>query len=130
MKLFADRYLEDLIKQYPSLPAEGLAMDLLNLRTKIRKIRDTQGDDKCWKDYESLFSSLPEGYTPPERDETVELELCKHFIRSCHDPNVRYVSPQRRIEELESRIKFWSGVLRNSGILGSIADEMEDLIKR
>jgi NTP pyrophosphatase (non-canonical NTP hydrolase) len=84
--------------------ADLFRKQLNTLYEAIRKIRDVRGDDRCWMDYEVLFALLPEGYTPPKRDETVELELCKQFIRSCHDPKVNYVSPQRRIEVLEGEL--------------------------
>jgi len=74
------------------------------LEKQIRYIRDQRGDDKCWKDWETLFAILPEGYTIPERDETVEIDLCKKYISSCHNPAIKYVSPQRRIEELEEEL--------------------------
>lgn len=63
------------------------------------------GDDKCWQDNEKLYIALPEGYTPPQRDTTVELQNCERYIASCHDPRVAYVSPQRRIEELSEVIR-------------------------
>lgn len=71
----------------------------------IRDVRDQRGDDRCWKDLEKLYSLLPEGYVPPARDESVEIENCIRYIRSCHDPRTTYVSPQRRIEELEAELK-------------------------
>jgi cytidyltransferase-like protein len=69
----------------------------------IRKHRDSwiNGDDKCWKDNEELYKLLPEGFTPPEGDESVELWNCIKYLRSCHHPSVKYESPQVRIEELE-----------------------------
>jgi hypothetical protein len=67
----------------------------------IRKHRDQKGDDRCWMDDEELYKILPEGYTPPERDSCVELELCKKFIATRHNPGTSYISPERRIEELE-----------------------------
>lgn len=74
---------------------------------KIRWTKDQyiNGDDKCWKDLEDLFKLLPEGYTPPERDECVELQYCQWYIKSCHNPNIKYESPQRRIEELEKEVE-------------------------
>ena len=76
---------------------------IAELELAIRKHRESylSGDDKCWKDNEVLYQHLPEGYTPPTRDTTVELELCHQYIASCHDPRISYTSPQRRIEELE-----------------------------
>lgn len=71
------------------------------LEEAIRKHRDQRGDSRCWLDDEELYKILPEGYTPPERDSSVELELCKKFIECRHNPGTEYVSPQRRIEELE-----------------------------
>lgn len=72
----------------------------------IRKHRDSwlAGDDKCWKDNEELYKILPEGYSPPIRDTTVELNLCEKYIKSCHAPHITYISPQRRIEELEAEV--------------------------
>lgn len=79
---------------------DSLAKYIDRLETQIRYIRDQRGDNKCRIDWYPLYAMLPEGFTPPEKDETVELELCKQYIASCHDPNIKYVSPQIRIEEL------------------------------
>ena len=45
---------------------------------------------------------LPEGYMPPRRDTAVELARCQQYIASRQHPQTEYVSPQRRIEELEA----------------------------
>jgi hypothetical protein len=74
------------------------------LEAAIRKHRDQRGDDRCWLDDEELYKTLPEGYTPPKRDSSVELKMCEKFIHCRHNPATTYVSPQRRIEELESLI--------------------------
>ena len=76
-----------------------------SLLAAIRKHRDYRGDNRCWVDDEELYRVLPEGYTPPERDAVVELENCKKYITRRHNPRTRYVSPQRRIEELEEDVK-------------------------
>lgn len=81
-----------------------LADKLCFLRNAVRWVRDQQGDDKCWQDWERLFACLPEGYTPPKRDESVELENCKQYIASCHRLDVEYTSPQLRIKELEFEV--------------------------
>jgi len=81
---------------------DAQADQLTKYETAIRDMRDQRGDDRCWKDLENLYALLPEGYTPPVRDEAVEIENCIKYIRSCHDPRTTYVSPQRRIEELEA----------------------------
>ena len=70
----------------------------------IRSHRDQKGDDRCWLDDSVLYAVLPEGYICPVRDSAVELTLCQKFIECRHNPNIEYVSPQRRIEELEKRI--------------------------
>src|SRR5688500_13534748 len=70
----------------------------------IRRIRDQRGDDRCWQDFEELFKLLPEGYTPPVRDTTIELSNCRKFIDSLHNPETEYVSPQREIEDLQGLI--------------------------
>lgn len=77
---------------------------LVQLTLAVRKLRDTwvRGDDKCWKDLVELFQVLPEGFTPPASDTLVELANCEKYIKSCHHPDTVYVSPQRRIEELEA----------------------------
>lgn len=86
-----------------------LALDMSQERVReledgIRKHRDQRGDDRCWLDDEELYRLLPEGYTPSVRDSSVELEMCKKYIACRHNPNTEYVSPQRRIEELEAEI--------------------------
>ncbi len=77
----------------------------------IRRHRDERGDDRCWLDDETLYKSLPEGYKPPDRDTTVEIENCHRYIVCRHHPDTKYVSPQRRIEELQAQIahtdKMW-----------------------
>lgn len=67
----------------------------------IRAHRDQRGDDRCFEDDETLYSVLPEGYTPPAREVAVELSFCEKFIRSRRHPRTEYVSPQREIERLE-----------------------------
>lgn len=74
------------------------------LQTAIRKHRDQRGDNRCWLDDHDLYSVLPEGYMPPKEDTCVELERCKAFIASRHDPSIKYVSPQERIEQLEAEV--------------------------
>ena len=79
----------------------------------IRKHKDQKGDDRCWMDDEELYSVLPEGYIRPERDSCVELELCKKFIKSRHNPNIEYVSPEREIEKLKKEIEESKDKIRN-----------------
>jgi len=71
------------------------------LENEIRYCRDQRGDDACWMDFERLYKLLPEGYTPPKRDTKILLSNCRKFIKSMQNPATTYVSPQRRIEELE-----------------------------
>lgn len=72
------------------------------LRAAIRKHRDYRGDDRCWLDDIDLYAALPEGYQPPEQDTKIELENCRRFVELRQCPHTVYVSPQRRIEELEA----------------------------
>lgn len=74
------------------------------LRAAIRKHRDERGDDRCWMDDEELYKVLPEGYTPPVRDTAVLLHNCRRFIALRQHPATTYISPQRRIEELEAQL--------------------------
>jgi len=88
-----------------ALDACAAAFDEVHrLQTAIRTHRDMRGDDRCWLDDETLYKVLPEGYIPPTRDTAVELDACRQFIQSRHNPATVYISPQRRIEELESKI--------------------------
>lgn len=92
-----------------SCPLDGdvcrLVDAYLYLLQAIRLHRDEPGDDRCWLDDEALYSKLPEGYTPPKRDSKVELANCEKFIACRHSERTEYVSPQRRIEELEEQVK-------------------------
>jgi hypothetical protein len=83
-----------------------LVHEVLKLRQAIRKVRNdwVRGDDKCYLDLFELFKVLPEGFNLPENDTYVDIKFCEQYIRSCHHPDVKYVSPQRRIEELEQII--------------------------
>lgn len=77
------------------------------LLVAVRKHRDQRGDDRCHLDdgelYGELYAALPEGDTRPARDTAVTLENCQRFI-ACRQQGREYVSPQRRIEELEAAI--------------------------
>lgn len=80
------------------------AEEIARLRIAIQRHRDAKGDDRCWMDDEELYKTLPEGYTPPERDTAVELDNCKKFIACRQNPATEYVSPEREIEILRARI--------------------------
>ena len=75
------------------------------LEAAIRRHRDQRGDDRCWMDDSWLYAILPEGYSPPAIDSAVELENCKRFIECRRNPATTYVSPQRRIDELEAVLR-------------------------
>lgn len=100
---------------------------IAELELAIRQHRDSylSGDDKCWKDNEVLYKHLPEGYTQPERDTTVELELCRQYIASCHDPRISYTSPQRRIEELEAVIERYRVAMNRAR---KTVEDLEDVL--
>lgn len=83
------------------------------LEQAIRQHRNARGDDRCWMDDEELYNVLPEGYTPPARDTSVELALCQKFIHNRHHPQTEYVSPQRRIEKLEAEIRVDDELLKD-----------------
>lgn len=82
---------------YPTLEVE-------RLRAAIRQHRDERGDDRCHADDGRLYAVLPEGDTRPERETLVTLENCQRYIE-CRQTGREYVSPQRRIEELESEVE-------------------------
>ncbi len=79
--------------------------EVQRLQRAIREHRDARGDDRCWMDDEALYKTLPEGYTAPARDTCIQLENCILYIKSRQNPGTVYVSPQRRIEELESQLR-------------------------
>lgn len=110
------------------LRARRAEADLRALQNTVRNHRDMRGDDRCWIDDEVLYNALPEGYVPPDRDSRVELKLCEQFITCRHNPNTEYVSPQRRVEELEAHVE----VLQRSLIFAAerIAAQSELLSQR
>lgn len=108
-----------------AVAAEAQAAEL---EAAIRSHRDQHGDDRCWKDHETLYAVLPEGYIPPVRDSTIELENCKRYIASCYDPRTEYVSPQRRIEELEAQVAELQALVR--GLSDRVAAQSELLARR
>lgn len=78
------------------------------LLAAIRKHRDEKGDDRCWLDDVELYRALPEGAVEVDlrlHEPEAMLANCRRFIANRHDPSVPYVSPQRRIEELEAEVK-------------------------
>lgn len=93
------------------------------LKAAIRSHRDQRGDDRCWQDDETLYSRLPEGYAVPARDTTVELALCEKYIACRRNPATEYVSPQRRIEELEASR---ANLLRQVQALQTLNLKLED----
>lgn len=76
--------------------------DLAADESAIRQHRDERGDDRCHADDGRLYAVLPEGDTRPATETAVTLENCAKFIE-CRQTGREYVSPQRRIEELEAR---------------------------
>jgi hypothetical protein len=73
------------------------------LEAAIRQHRDERGDDRCHADDGRLYAVLPEGDTRPERETAVTIENCQRYIE-CRQTGREYVSPQRRIEELEAEV--------------------------
>lgn len=73
------------------------------LEAGIRRHRDYRGDDRCHLDDGELYALLPEGDTRPTKDTAVTLENCRKFIE-CRVVGREYVSPQRRIEQLEANL--------------------------
>lgn len=98
-------------------------LQLKQAQDAIRKHCDYRGDDRCYLDDEELYKILPEGYTPPARDSCVELERCKAYIASRHNPNIEYISPQKRIEELEASLAEILGIYDKSNLWLSEAEQ-------
>lgn len=81
----------------------GIAFDRAEkYANAIRKHRDMPGDDRCFLDDSELYAVLPEGYVPKPTEVAVTIENCQRFIECRQNPATAYVSPQRRIEELEA----------------------------
>ena len=83
----------------------------------IRNHRDQRGDDRCWMDDCELYETLPEGINGHDlRLNSPEemLACCKQYIAARHDPSQEYVSPQRRIEELEEQVRELLNIIRYS----------------
>jgi hypothetical protein len=113
----------------PGCDSEEIAVlrnELEVLRDAVREHRDQRGDDRCWLDDEKLYAALPEGYTPPTRSETVELSLCQRYIASRHHPCTEYVSPQRRIEELEKELADLRAVISKLPVV--VQDDITDFL--
>lgn len=81
----------------------SLIQRIQDLETAIRQHRDERGDDRCHADDGRLYAILPEGDTRPERETLVTIENCQKYIE-CRQTGREYISPQRRIEELEAEI--------------------------
>lgn len=83
---------------------DGLMDERDKLLLAIRQHRDERGDDRCHADDARLYAVLPEGDTRPARETAVTLENCTKYIE-CRQTGREYVSPQRRIEELEAELQ-------------------------
>ena len=97
------------------------------LRNAIRKHRDIRGDDRCFRDDADLYRVLPEGDTRPGRETEVTLENCYRYIK-CRQGGREYVSPQRRIEELEAEVERLKLESRPTAVMTE--KELEDLWKQ
>lgn len=104
----------------------GILRRCYAMEQAVRKHRDQRGDDRCWVDDEELYKALPEGYEAPERDCRVELALCERYIASRHHPGTEYVSPQRRIEELEAESALLKWKLEPLKLLDPDKDLVDD----
>lgn len=76
---------------------------ITKLEFAVRQHRDERGDDRCHADDGRLYRVLPEGDTRPVRETLVTLENCMKYI-DCRQSGRDYISPQRRIEELEQTV--------------------------
>lgn len=95
-----------------NIEVQRLYLDNQNLRTEIERLeiairqhRDQRGDDRCWQDDLKLYEALPEGLGKAELGLPSPEEMlknCKRYITCRHQPGTPYISPQRRIEQLEA----------------------------
>lgn len=117
-------------RKYSFKPGEVVTLigEIRRLQAAIRQHRDQRGDDRCWMDDETLYKVLPEGYVPPERDVTVELAQCERYLACRRNPATVYISPQRRIEELEYLLHGYEKckMLWNRG-MDSICRQMDEM---
>ncbi len=112
----------------------GVAWDRLvgleDLKLAVRKHMNTRGDDRCFQDDHELYLALPEGDTRPDWEVAVTLENCTRYIE-CRQQGREYVSPQRRIEELEAEVKDLRHQLTNAyDRIGKQSHIITDLIEK
>lgn len=88
---------------YGACEKQRLEAEIDRLQAGIRKHMNTRGDDRCHQDDHDLYQLLPDGDTRPAREVAVTLENCQRYIE-CRQQGREYISPQRRIEELEAEI--------------------------
>ena len=102
-------------------------MTLEELAAAIRKHRDERGDDRCHADDAALYAVLPEGDTRPALETAVTIENCQRFIE-CLQQGREYISPQRRIEELEAEVASLRQQVK--GHCARIASQSDQLSRR
>lgn len=93
------------------------------LEIAIRKHRDEKGDDRCYLDDYELYAVLNEPI--PEsacqlNEPSEMIECCNRFVEARHDPSKAYLSPQREIEAIASRLQTAEGVARE--MAGALID--------
>jgi len=99
---------------------------LIELERLIRWHRDQRGDDRCHLDDGILYSALPEGDTRPASDTAVTIENCQRFIEA-RQQGREYISPQRRIEELECSLRDVCNLALPYVERGALAEAWDDL---
>ncbi len=106
---------------------DQVVAEAAKLQNAIRQHRDERGDDRCYADDHRLYMVLPEGDTRPIRETAVTIENCQKYIE-CRQTGREYISPQRRIEELETELDSGKGYLtRLLGILAPQCTPMNNL---
>lgn len=90
---------------------DTLRYELERLREGIRAHRDTKGDNRCWRDDETLYDLLPERFTPTANDTYIELANCIRYIESRQNPNTVYKSPQDEIDRLNTEVKRLENII-------------------
>lgn len=99
----------------------------LHAEAAIRRHRDYRGDDRCHLDDGELYAALPEGDTRPAREVAVTIENCHKYVE-CRQHGREYVSPQRRIEELELEAAQLRTII--DGLAARVAAQSELLSRR
>lgn len=104
--------LDNQVNLHTALTQERARVRLLE--QGIREHRNQKGDDRCWEDDLKLYQLLPEGVGEADlrlQCPEVMLANCQRYIAHRHNPDLPYVSPQKKLAEVEDYMLHLKGVM-------------------